>query len=180
MASLYVGDLHPCVREVMLYQKFSPAGHILSIRVCSDTMTRCSLGCGCVNFWQKADAERALNTMNFDIIMGRPVRIMWCQRDASLRKSGVGNIFIKNLDKSIDTKSLYDDFSVFGNILSCKVVCDKNGSKGFGFVHFETPEAAEEAIEKMNDTMLNGRKVFVCHFKCQKERRVEMLRALRK
>jgi polyadenylate-binding protein len=40
-----------------------------------------------------------------------------------------------------------------------KVVCDENGSKGYGFVHFETQEAAERAIEKMNGMLLNDRKV---------------------
>lgn len=71
-------------------------------------------------------AERALDTMNFDILKGRPMRIMWSQRDPSLRKSGVGNVFIKNLDRSIDNKAMYDTFSAFGNILSCKVSCCAN------------------------------------------------------
>lgn len=171
IASLYCGDLDPDITEANLYDKFSQAGPVASIRVCRDVVTKRSLGYAYINFQQAIDAERALDTMNYELIKGRPMRLMWSQRDPSLRKSGVGNVFIKNLDKSIDNKSLYDTFSVFGNILSCKVATDeRNSSKGYGFVHFETQEAADQAIQKVNGMLLNDKKVYVGRFMTRKER----------
>lgn len=171
LASLYVGDLDPDITEAQLYDRFSTSGQVLSIRVCRDQITKQSLGYAYVNFHQPADAERALDTMNFDLLVGRPMRIMWSQRDPALRKSGVGNVFIKNLDKSIDNKALYDTFSTFGNILSCKIMTDEHSnSRGYGFVHFETNEAAEAAIKAVNNMLLNDKKVYVGRFMTRNQR----------
>lgn len=179
-ASLYVGELHPEVNEVMLHELFSQIGPIASIRICRDAITRRSLGYAYVNFHNLSDCERALDTLNYVPIKGVPCRIMWSQRDPALRRSGVGNVFIKNLDETIDNKTLHDTFTAFGNILSCKVVTDAAGkSCGFGFVHFETQEAADQAIEKVNGMLMNGKKVFVGKHVSRKERhsRLEELRA---
>ena len=170
-ASLYVGDLHLDVTEALLFEIFNAVGPVASIRVCRDAVTRRSLGYAYVNFHNVADAERALDTMNYTMIKSKPCRIMWSQRDPSLRKSGVGNIFVKNLDGTIDNKALYDTFSLFGNILSCKVAMDAEGkSKGYGYVHYETSEAANGAIAKINGMKICDREVFVGHFVKRQER----------
>lgn len=170
-ASLYVGDLPPTVTEGMLFEIFNHVGPLASIRVCRDTLTRRSLGYAYVNFHSVVDAERALDTLNNTPIKGKPCRIMWSQRDPSVRKSGVGNIFIKNLDPAVGHKELYDTFSAFGNILSCKVAMDETGaSKGFGFVHYENAESADGAIRTVNEKVLGSKKVFVGKFVPKKER----------
>ncbi len=170
-ASLYVGELDPSVTEAMLFELFSQIGSVASIRVCRDAVTRRSLGYAYVNYNTTADGEKALEELNYTLIKGRPCRIMWSQRDPALRKTGQGNVFIKNLDVAIDNKALHDTFAAFGNILSCKVAQDESGnSKGYGFVHYETDEAASQAIKHVNGMLLNEKKVFVGHHIPKKDR----------
>jgi polyadenylate-binding protein len=169
--SLYVGDLEPNVSEAQLYEMFSQVGQVVSIRVCRDLITRRSLGYSYVNYNNAQDATRALELLNFTGVNGKPIRIMFSHRDPSIRKSGTANIFIKNLDKSIDNKALHDTFAAFGNILSCKVATDASGqSKGYGFVQFEQEESAQNAIEKVNGMLLNDKQVFVGPFVRRQER----------
>ncbi|KAF7999704.1 polyadenylate-binding protein [Metschnikowia aff. pulcherrima] len=178
--SLYVGELNPSVNEALLFEIFSPLGQVSSIRVCRDAVTKKSLGYGYVNYLKHEDGEKALEQLNYSLVDGRPCRIMWSQRDPSLRRNGDGNIFIKNLHPDIDNKALHDTFSAFGRILSCKVATDSMGrSKCFGFVHYETAEAADAAIENVNGMSLNDLEVYVGKHVSRKERedKLEELKA---
>lgn len=183
-ASLYVGELDPTVTEAMLFEIFNMIGPVASIRVCRDAVTRRSLGYAYVNYLNIQDGERALEQLNYSLIKNRACRIMWSQRDPALRKTGQGNIFIKNLDEAIDNKvnhyclnfryyfaylsflfqALHDTFAAFGNVLSCKVATDEHGnSRGYGFVHYESGESANAAIQHVNGMLLNDKKVYVGH-----------------
>ncbi|KAJ3124581.1 Protein phosphatase PP2A regulatory subunit B [Nowakowskiella sp. JEL0407] len=169
-ASLYVGELESSVTEAMLFELFNMIGPVASIRVCRDAVTRRSLGYAYVNYHNVSDGEKALETLNYSNLKGKSIRIMWSQRDPALRKSGSGNIFIKNLDPTIDNKALHDTFAAFGPILSCKVVTDEGASKGYGYVHFESQESADNAIKHVNGMLLNDSIVYVGHHVSKKER----------
>ncbi|KAL0432531.1 UNVERIFIED_CONTAM: Polyadenylate-binding protein 2 [Sesamum latifolium] len=169
--SLYVGDLDFNVTDSQLYDLFNQVGQVVSVRVCRDLSTRRSLGYGYVNYSNPQDAARAMEVLNFTPLNNKSIRVMYSHRDPSIRKSGTANIFIKNLDKTIDNKALHDTFSSFGNILSCKIATDPNGqSKGYGFVQFDTEEAAQSAIDKLNGMLINDKQVYVGHFLRKQER----------
>lgn len=172
--SLYCGDLAEDVTESVLMEIFSTVGAIQSVRVCRDVVTRRSLGYAYINFFTVKDAKRALDSLNFfasPLTNMKPLRVMWKIRDPTMRKSGVGNVFVKGLDETVDNKFLYNAFSRFGDILSCKVATSAgNDSLGYGFVHFAASNQAEAAIEGMNGIFLAGRRISVGRFQPRRER----------
>ncbi|XP_042516021.1 polyadenylate-binding protein 7-like [Macadamia integrifolia] len=170
-ASLYVGDLHPDITDGQLFDAFSVIENLASVRVCRDSMSGRSLGYGYANFITTHDAIRAIEKLNHTPLNGKPIRIMWSHRDPDARKNGIGNLFVKNLNDSIDNVKLYEMFSEFGNILSCKVAMSLDGkSQGYGFVQFETEASASTAVEKLNGSIFGGKQIYVGNFVKKSER----------
>jgi len=52
-------------------------------------------------------------------------------------------------------------------------VDDNSGSKGYGFIHFDSQEAADKAALVVNGKLLNGKKCYVGPFVGRKEREIE-------
>ncbi|CDP15322.1 unnamed protein product [Coffea canephora] len=164
-ASLYVGDLHPDVTDAQLFEAFSEFKSLTSVRICRDSSTGRSLCYGYVNFISPQDAFSAIGARNHSTLNGKAIRVMWSHRDPEARKSGVGNVFVKNLGDSIDSAKLQEMFKPFGNILSCKVaIADDGNSKGYGFVQFDSEDAANSAIEKLNGSVIDDKELFVGKF----------------
>ncbi|KAH6565225.1 hypothetical protein BASA50_006009 [Batrachochytrium salamandrivorans] len=72
-------------------------------------------------------------------------------------------VFVGNLSWSTNSASLSDVFSQFGEVVDAVVLEDRETgrSRGFGFVTFSTPEAAELAVQQLNGQEVNGRNVRV-------------------
>ncbi|XP_017251664.1 polyadenylate-binding protein 7 isoform X1 [Daucus carota subsp. sativus] len=163
--SLYVGDLHPEVGDTQLFNAFSEFQSLASVRVCRDSTNGLSLCYGYVNFLSPQDANQAIELKNHSVLNGKVIRVTWSSRDPTARKTGIGNVFIKNLNESVDNAKLQELFQKFGNIVSCKVVMSEDTkSKGFGFVQFEHEESAHAAIEKLNESIFEGKQLYVGKF----------------
>jgi len=80
-------------------------------------------------------------------------------------------IFIGNLNYDALEEDLHDHFAVAGEIRDVRVIRDKDSgrSRGFGFVEFESPEAAQLAVSTLDKTDMLGRSVAVSLAK-EKER----------
>jgi RNA recognition motif-containing protein len=72
-------------------------------------------------------------------------------------------LYVGGLPYSTTDESLRNEFEKTGNVLSAKVIIDRetNRSKGFGFVEMESVESAQKAIEMFNGKELGGRIVKV-------------------
>ena len=73
------------------------------------------------------------------------------------------NIYVGNLPYNLTDDDLTAAFSEFGEVASVNIIMDRMSgqSKGFGFVEMSDDSAAEEAIEALNESALNGRNIKV-------------------
>jgi RNA recognition motif-containing protein len=73
------------------------------------------------------------------------------------------NIYVGNLPYAVDRDGLKELFAPFGEVLSARIVIDRdtNRSKGFGFVEMPNAEQAEAAIAALNGSEMDGRPIRV-------------------
>ncbi|KAJ9187717.1 hypothetical protein P3X46_003141 [Hevea brasiliensis] len=73
------------------------------------------------------------------------------------------NLFIYHIPQEFGDQELANAFQQFGKVLSAKVFVDKatGVSKCFGFVSYDSPAAAQNAINMMNGFQLGGKKLKV-------------------
>lgn len=82
------------------------------------------------------------------------------------------NIYVSNLSFNVQDEDLREFFAPYGEIVSAKIINDKETgrSRGFGFVEMRDDEAARKAIAELNDATVDGRNIKVMEAKPREER----------
>ena len=119
-------------------------------------------------------ADKCRIEMNLKKLRGKSVRIMWVERDTSLRYNTKNNLYIKGIPKTTTPREVYEYFMQFGDIFSCKITEDDFGNhNGYGYITFYKNEDAEKAIENSKGKKIFGsNNVEIMHFQRKNERMV--------
>lgn len=154
-------------------------GRITSIKVPTNEEGS-GRGYAYVMFEKEESARKAVEDMNgVNIDSNNPSDTIAVERyknPAAIREEAMRkftNLYVKNLDKTVDDVALQKRFEQFGPISSAKVRVDDSGSMGFGWVAFLEHDSAVAAIEQMNDSeelAAEGEKLSVKRFMYKKER----------
>ena len=75
----------------------------------------------------------------------------------------MAKIYVGGLPFAHSDADLKEMFEEFGEVVSATIIMDRetNRSKGFGFVEFDSEDAAKAAIEAKNGAELDGRNLTV-------------------
>jgi len=93
--------------------------------------------------------------------------------DRMTRYQGV-NLYVKNLDDTIDDEQIRKEFQGFGTITSAKVMSEDGRSKGFGFVCFSSPEEATKAVTEMNGRIVGTKPLYVALAQRKEDRKAHL------
>ena len=134
-----LANLHADVSDAMLLEKFTSAGPVSSAQIYLPAMRSEPTRIAEVRFQQTADGQtfftlalastifsflaiKAMNTMNGDTLHGRELYIISRSYPLTPSRCYLKYVFISNLDKTIEKRSLHETFSAFGPISSCEVM----------------------------------------------------------
>merc|ERR1719423_365386 len=188
--NVYVKNFGEELGDEKLKEIFSKYGKITSYKVIMAEEGGKNKGFGFVSFEDSEAAEKAVEELNGQEINGKMLYVGRAQkkaeRQAELKKKfeqlkldrlnkyqGV-NLYVKNLDDTIDDERLRKEFAPYGTITSAKVMYEEGRSKGFGFVCFSSPEEATKAVTEMNGRIIVAKPLYVALAQRKEDRKAHL------
>ncbi|XP_028290140.1 poly(U)-binding-splicing factor PUF60-like isoform X2 [Gouania willdenowi] len=167
MCRVYVGSIYYELGEDTIRQAFAPFGPIKSIDMSWDSVTMKHKGFAFVEYDVPEAAQLALEQMNSvmlggrNIKVGRPSNIGQAQPiiDQLAEEARAFNrIYVASVHPDLSDDDIKSVFEAFGRIKSCMLARDPTTGRhrGFGFIEYEKPQSALDAVSSMNLFDLGG------------------------
>uniref|UniRef100_A0AAR5PBM4 RRM domain-containing protein n=1 Tax=Dendroctonus ponderosae TaxID=77166 RepID=A0AAR5PBM4_DENPD len=170
MCRVYVGSISFELKEETIRQSFLPFGPIKSINMSWDPVTQKHKGFAFVEYEIPEAAQLALEQMNGVMIGGRNIKVNVVGRPSNMPQAQAvideiqeeakqyNRIYVASIHQDLNEEDIKSVFEAFGPIVYCKLAQGPTGNKhkGYGFIEYETAQAANEAIASMNLFDLGG------------------------
>ncbi|KAM9845150.1 poly(U)-binding-splicing factor PUF60a [Aulostomus maculatus] len=167
MCRVYVGSIYYELGEDTIRQAFIPFGPIKSIDMSWDSVTMKHKGFAFVEYEMPEAAQLALEQMNSVVLggrnikVGRPSNIGQAQPiiDQLAEEARAFNrIYVASVHPDLSDDDIKSVFEAFGKIKSCMLAREPTTGrhKSYGFIEYEKPQSAQDAVASMNLFDLGG------------------------
>lgn len=168
MCRIYVGSINFEIKEDTIKKEFLPFGPVKSVNLSWDPITNKHKGFAFIEYEVPEAAQLALEQMNGFMIGGRNIKVgrpsNMPQAQPIIEQLGqeaknYNRIYITSIHPDLTENDIKSVFEAFGKITSCELAADptKPGKhKGYGFIEYETLQAALDAVTSMNLFDLGG------------------------
>ena len=144
-----------------------------------DNFTCTSNGYGFVNFESKELLDKAIEQCNGKELENKPITVERYSKDVK-KESKFNNLYVRGFSEDFTEDQLTEMFQKFGELGSVKIMRNEDGSsKKFGFVCFQEPEAAQRAVDEIqNKTLPDGTTLYVAKFEKKANRWAALKKSL--
>ncbi|XP_031346638.1 poly(U)-binding-splicing factor half pint isoform X3 [Photinus pyralis] len=168
MCRVYVGSISFELKEDTIRQAFLPFGPIKSINMSWDPITQKHKGFAFVEYEIPEAAQLALEQMNGVMIGGRNIKVVGRPSNMPQAQTVIdeiqeeaksyNRIYVASIHPDLTEDDIKSVFEAFGPIIYCKLAQGSSAHKhkGYGFIEYESCQAANEAIASMNLFDLGG------------------------
>ncbi|KAJ1727763.1 hypothetical protein LPJ72_005777 [Coemansia sp. Benny D160-2] len=165
MSRIYVGSINFELTEEHIHRVFSEFGTVRSVSMSKDPVSGRHKGFGFVEYEVPEAAALAMDAMNGTMLGGRQLKIGRPNNyNVAVAQGGFDmppaeRIYVANVNEAIGEDSLREIFAPFGDVRACVLAPDMatlKGHKGWGFIEFADPAAADQAAVAMNGFSLGN------------------------
>jgi len=157
------------VTETHLYDLFSDVGDVVSVKIPTRQEDGKPRGFAFVEMQNNDLAQKAIHQLNGVIFQNRDLVVDFQDENRDKNVHGFGQavknskLFVRNIHYSVTEPMLQAVFERVGLVHSVKIALDREtgDSKGFAFIEMVSTDAAQEAINTLNKSVLEGKEIMV-------------------